>query len=283
MGIYLGNSGHVELLRESLNAPLHSDLDPADVNVIRKRFSFDFPHGALITGDRIEIRTQDGNDLELVAGHAFPDWDGYIGVDDTGGVALYSELGQALQNDMANAIALIEPSYIQPILVRNTQERYRSVAAITEYEITTTRETVDITTLGDEFRSQYAGGLISGQGSLNCLWEYKPDLFSDAGNKSNYPHYLAQLCIRTVLGASFQGRFYLDSSVYDAYVWYEARCIVTNVAMNFEATQPVRCSIQFVATGPIQLHLGMPPSYLLQESGSLILQEDSEPILLESA
>ena len=282
MGIYLGESGHVELLRESLNVPLHSDLDPSDVNVIRKRFSFDFPHGALITGDRIEIRTRDGNNLELVAGHEFPDWDGYIGVDDAGGVALYETFSQALQNNKNTALALIEPSYSQPISVRNTQIRYRCVAQITEYQITTTRETVDISTLGDEFRAQYAGGLISGQGTLNCLWEYKGSCEDNNGERLEYPHYLAQLCIRTVQGASFQGRFYLDTSNPDSYLWYEARCIVTNVAMSFAPAVPVTCNIQFVTSGPVALHMGMPPAYLLQEDGNLLLQEDGDPLLLES-
>ena len=281
MGIYLGDSGHVELLRESLNVPLHSDLDPGDVNVNRKRFSFDFPHGALITGDRIEIRTRDNNNLELVANHAFPDWDGYIGVDDAGGVALYETMQLALQNNREDAIELMEPSYVQPIAVRNTQIRYRCIANITSFEITTTRDTVDITTLGEEFKTQYAGGLISGQGTLNCLWQYEPG-DCEYADLIEYPHYLAQLCLRTIQGASFQGRFYLDASQKDAYVWYEAKCIVTNVAMCFTATQPVTCTIQFVTTGEVALHMGMPPAYLLQEDGNLLLAESGEPIGIES-
>ena len=281
MSIYLGDSGHVELLRESLNVPLHSDLDPGDVNVNRKRFSFDFPHGALITGDRIEIRTRDNNNLELVANHAFPDWDGYIGVDDAGGVALYETMQLALQNNREDAIELIEPSYVQPIAVRNTQVNYRCIANITSFEITTTRDTVDITTLGEEFKTQYAGGLISGQGTLNCLWQYEAG-DCEYANRIEYPHYLAQLCMRTVQGASFQGRFYLDASQRDAFVWYEAECIVTNVAMAFSATQPVTCNIQFVTTGEVALHMGMPPAYLLQENGYLLLTESGERIGIET-
>ena len=281
MGIYLGDSGHVELLRESLNVPLHSDLDPGDVNVNRKRFSFDFPHGALITGDRIEIRTRDNNNLELVANHPFPDWDGYIGVDDAGGVALYETMQLALQNNREDAIELIEPSYVQPIAVRNTQVNYHCIANITSFEIKTTRDTVDITTLGEEFKTQYAGGLISGQGTLNCLWQYEAG-DCEYANRIEYPHYLAQLCMRTVQGASFKGRFYLDASQRDAFVWYEAECIVTNVAMAFSATQPVTCNIQFVTTGEVALHMGMPPAYLLQENGYLLLTESGERIGIET-
>ena len=280
MGIYLGDSGHVELMRDTLNVPLHSDLDPADVNVNRKRFSFDFPAGALITGDKIEIRTLDGQNLELVANHPYPDWDGYINIDDAGGISLFDTREGALNTDRRNALALIEPSYTQKISVKDTDNRYRCIANVASYEITTDRDTVDITSLGEEFRTRYAGGLISGQGNLNCFWEYKPSMGEDS-SRLEFPHYLAQLCIRTVQGASFMGRFYLDTSVPDAYVWYEARCIVSNVAMNFSSTEIVTSRIAFITTGPVELHLGMPPAYLLQENGDYLLQEDGTPLLLE--
>ena len=41
-GIYLGNSGSVEIERSSLNAPLASVLNPSDVNAVTHRLSFDF-------------------------------------------------------------------------------------------------------------------------------------------------------------------------------------------------------------------------------------------------
>lgn len=281
MGIYLGNSGHVELQRDSLNVPLHSLLDPGDVNVVRSRFSFDFPSGALITGDKIEIRCTDGNNLELVDGHAFPDWVGYVGIDDAGGISLYRDFPGALNNDKAEALPLIAPSYAQPIIVHNKQMVHRCLANITSYELTTNRDTVDVTGLGEEFRRQYAGGLISGQGSLNCFWSYKAGMCEDGSGRLEYPHYLAQLCIRTQQGAGFIGRFYLDTSEPKSSLWYEALCIITNVAMSFEPTQPVRSQVQFVTSGPVTLHMGLPPAFLLQESGDLILQEGGDALLLE--
>ena len=280
MSIYLGESGHVELLRDSLNAPLHSDLDAADVNVQRRRFSFDFPDGALITGDKIEIRTLDGNNLELVANHEYPDWDGYVSVDDAGGISLFATLEDALNDSRTDSLVLIAPSYTQQIVVKSNDIRYRCLANVSSFEITTDRETIDITSIGEQFRTQYAGGLISGQGNLNCFWAYKPST-CEQGTQVEFPQYLAQLCIRTVQGASFIGRFYLDTSVKDKYVWYEARCIITNVAMSFSSGDVVTSGIAFVTTGPIQLHLGMPPAYLLQENGDLILKEDGTGILIE--
>jgi hypothetical protein len=282
MAIYLGSSGHVELQRDSLNVPLHSELNPDDVNEARRRFSFDFPHGALITGDKVEIRTEDGSNLQLVGGHPFPDWSGFIGVDDAGGVSLYRTFADALNNDRAKALALTAPMVSQVIAVRSRQNVSRCLASISSYEITTSRETIDLTSLGEEFRRSYAGGLMSGQGTLSCLWRYKGELCGGEGQKPvEFPHYLAQLCLRTQQGASFVGRFYLDTSVAKEFLWYEATCIVTNVATSFEPGQAVRSQIQFVTTGPVALHMGQPPGYLLQENGNLLLQEDGSALLLE--
>jgi hypothetical protein len=281
MGIYLGDSGHVELQRASLDGPLHGTLDGADVNEARKRFSFDLDHSALITGDKIEIRTQDGSDLQLVAGHAYPDWTGYINIDDAGGISLYATFGDALTGNRSHALPLQAPTTPQPISVHTAYSRYRCLANISSYELTTNRETVDITSLGEEFRNQYTKGLISGQGTLNCLWNYKASLCDGTSERMEFPHYLAQLCILTQQGADFQGRFYLDTSTSNSYLWYEAACVITNVATTFDPGQVIRSTVQFVTTGPVRLHMGMPPAYLLQESGDLILQEDGSPLLLE--
>ncbi len=281
MGIYLGDSGHVELQRASLDSPLHGTLDGADVNEGRSRFSFDFDHSALITGDKVGIRTLDGTDLQLVAGHAYPDWTGYINIDDAGGISLYATFGYALTGDRKRALPLKAPTTPQPISVHTADSRYRCLANISSYELTTSRETVDITSLGEEFRSQYSKGLISGQGTLNCLWSYKAALCGPAVGPVEFPHYLAQLCILTQQGADFLGRFYLDTSTRNSHLWYEATCGITNVATSFAPGQVIRSTVEFVTTGPVRLHMGMPPAYLLQESGELLLQEDGSPLLLE--
>ena len=56
MSVYMGDDGGLLIKRTAVGQGLlRSKLDPGDVNVDRKRFSFDFPVEALITGDRIEI------------------------------------------------------------------------------------------------------------------------------------------------------------------------------------------------------------------------------------
>ena len=158
---------------------------------------------------------------------------------------------------------------------------FRCVAQVQRYELTTTRETLDITNLGEEFRRQYANGMISGQGQLSCFWDYKNDSCDPSTDRAHeLAHYLAKLVLRTQLGASFVGRFYMhrpESNQDESnFVWWEARCVVNNCSMAFEPGQPVMSTIDFLTSGQFELKMGRPPSYLLQENSSRILQDSRE-------
>ena len=285
MSIYLGDSGAIELERDSLNIPLHSLLDPDDVNVARRRFSFDFPTSSLITGDKLEIATLDGSTLELVDGHVYPDGHWFIHVDPAGGVRLYDDFADALTGGFDNALPLIAPSAPQAITAKTSDSEFRCIGQVREYSFTSSRETLDLTGLGEEFRRSYADGLITGQGTLTCFWDYKHELCGGLDIDSEVPNYLAQLVIRTQLGSDFVGRFYLKRPELNSegkYLWYEARCIITNCSLQFAVGQPVFSTVEFVATEQFTLRMGTPPSYLLQEDGNKILQEDRGGILLDS-
>jgi len=294
MAIYLGDSGYVEIRREGLNTSLQSTLDPDDVNVARRRFSFDFEPEAIITGDQLEIYTEDGSTLELVDGHVYPDGRWFCHVDQAGGVRLYDNFPDALNGEELNALPLVVPSRSIPIIARTRNSFYRCIAQVTDYSMTTARETVDLTSLGEEFRTNFASGLISGQGQLNCVWDYEASICNDPdGYATERPQYLAQLVMRAQQGASFEGRFFLKGAGRTAIsggnpqgeddaIWWEARCIVTNVAMAFSASEPVRSTVDFVTSGPIHLRTGSVPGYLLQEDSAAILQENGDPIGLEN-
>ena len=90
MTVYLGDSGAVQIKRKS-GAPINGQLLPGDVVVSKKRFGLTGQEiqGALITGDQVDIRRNGGGDLVLVAGHLFPDWRGYVFIDQLGGIRLY--------------------------------------------------------------------------------------------------------------------------------------------------------------------------------------------------
>ena len=104
-------------------------------------------------------------------------------------------------------------------------------AQVTDYSITTNRETLDLTNLGDEFRRNYASGLINGQGECTALWDYEHYGSEDV----EYAQYLVQLVIRMKLGAAFDGHFYIKkpttqvatstnavvAAAADDAIWYE--------------------------------------------------------------
>ena len=284
MSIYFGSTGFIELKRDALNSEISTSINPDDVNVNKKRFSVDRVSGSLITGDQVEIETSDGSNLELLSGHSFPDLRKYIHIDDVGGIRLFDNFATALAGEVTNALTLTAPSSTKNILIRTRNTRFRPIAKITEFEITTTRDTVDITNLGEEFKRQYENGLISGQGTIQTIWQHRNFQNDTPGFKSpEFPVYLSQLLVRMQQGADFEGRFYVyhDPSQSTNSVWYQSMCVVTNVAINVPASGLVEARIEFITNGEIKLHNGVPPSFLLLESSDKILQEDGDGILLE--
>jgi len=283
VSIYLGESGHVEIQRATDGGGnLASVLDPGDVTASGKRFSFDFPPNALITGDHIEIATQDGSILELVSGHAYPDGYWYCHIDDAGGIRLYSTFEAAVAGNVNDALPLDTPTHPQPIVVTVKDTTYNCVAQMRDWSLTTSREAVDLTTLGSEFRQSYSNGLISGQGQLNCLWDFRHQFCDPAtAGTTELPHYFAQLVLRVRQGSLFKGRFFLHVSATRKDVWYEADCIVTSVGFRFAPGATVDSTVEFITTGEVKLLVGELPARLLQESSSLILAEDGSPVLLE--
>ena len=278
MSVYLGNQGLIELRRESDDAEKASVVNASDVNVSRKRFSFDFESGFLTTGDQIEIRSTTGVPLSFVTSAGWANatvqsqghW--YINVDELGGIRLYSTFSAAMAGGVTNAIALATPGADIPILVRITNLVPNIVAQCTYFELNTAREAVDITVLGDEFRQQHSG-LISGSGTLRAFWEYVPL----GGYES--PHYLLQLAIRTEVGSRFGAKLYLKRStggtgLGDDEIWYAVDALVTQGGINFAAADVVELTIDFVTTGPIRLLAKL-------QADNKILQENTDDIRLE--
>lgn len=272
-GVILGSAGYIELERTSNNLPIHSKLDPGDVNVSRSRFSLDYDTEALITGDRIQISTVDKSILQLVAGHDYPDGTWFCHLDAAGGIYLYDAYDDAINGEESNALPLEAPTVAQEVVVELARDRFRCLADCRSWSMTTSREQVDVSSLGEEYRRNYTNGMISGQGTLDCFWNYKASMCDT--ELVNYSHYLSQLVLRTKLGGAFTGRFFL-TACNDDFVWYEALCIITNVAMSFDPKAPITSQIQFITTGPVDLRTGEPPAYLLQEDSSFILREEDD-------
>ena len=61
----------------------------SDVNVNEKRFSFDFDHGQLLTGDQIEITSTDDSALDFIDSYTDTSVKKFIYVDELDGIRLY--------------------------------------------------------------------------------------------------------------------------------------------------------------------------------------------------
>lgn len=293
MGIYLGNVGNIELTRKSLEGNKESVVNPSDVNADRNRFSFDFDPSFLINGDLIELSTTDNTDLDFIDATGWANntvqssgnW--YVFVDELGGVKLYSSFDSSLEGGNIDLVPLTAITRDIPIRVKIRGRDTRLLAAVTEYELNTNRETVDITTLSDEHRQQYSS-LISGSGRLTAQWDY-------ANEYQKEPvHYLMQLVLRTEVGSSFRGKFYIKSAnttpqtgnftaaQIDDALWWEFDAIVTSSAVSFAADAMVVGTIDFAATGPIRLRAQtLRQRYLLQEDdGKLELEQAADSYIL---
>tara|TARA_Y100001973_G_scaffold941_1_gene1221 strand:- start:1379 stop:2248 length:870 start_codon:yes stop_codon:yes gene_type:complete len=285
MPVYLGTGGFIELKRTSLDASLNVTLAVSDVNTSRKRFSFSYKVGTIITGDKIDIARTDGTgNLELVSGHAKRDGTFFAHVDDIGGIRLYSTLANAIGGTTSNALALVTPSGQQSLSVTVRNTSYKPLARVEEYEFTTQRDQVEINQLGDSFKRQYDSGLISGQGSMTCFWEHRYVTSDhDYSTDQEFSSYLARLILRVQQGADFFGRFFLyrESATSANNAWYECDAQITSCSVTVPNVGIIKTNIEFVTSGEFQLKIGATPSVLLQESTDFILNEDGNKISLE--
>ena len=164
MSVYLGNSG---CAHPQAGEPYGCRLQASDVDVSLRRFSIDFDPDyddtrptPLITGDQVDQGKGRTDNLTLVSG--ITDNDVTLGDRQTGGIRLYNRYSDAVNGGKDNAVELVAPSGDQDIVVDVVNVNYDSIARCVG-EITTQRETVDTTILGEEFRAFYDQGLVSGR------------------------------------------------------------------------------------------------------------------------
>ena len=276
MSVYLGTHGEIELQRQFGDVELTSTINPSDVNVTKKRFSFDFEHGQLISGDQIEITSTDNSTLDFIDSYTDTSVKKFIHVDELGGIRLYNRFAHAVNGGTTNAIALAAPANNIPIRVKVQNSEYKVLAQVNSFELNTERETVDTTTLSDEFRSRIST-LMSGSGRMSCFWEYTGD------QNRELPNYLVELILRTKVGSQFKGRFYIKKSGHNPSgileasndeIFYELSGVLTACAVQFAPNNTVQVQADFISTGLIQLRMDL-------EVGSKLLQEDASDILTE--
>ncbi len=305
MTVFLGESGGVEIRRfVDGDDPIKGVLIPEMVHIEVDRFAHPFdtvlgPRGAgelspFITGDRVRIQSTDdsGNavDRPLVL---FADFTSesmvefYANVDPVGNIAAYPSFEDAINNYKPARYPLVLPSANQNVQVIPAAGPATCLANVVSYQFTTEREAVDCTSLGTEFRDNYTRGLISGQGELECLWDYSfyKLCAKDKNSVTDVPHYLLELAQRVTYGADFVGTFFLNRSADPALpsVWQEAHCVITSASFQVQTTEVIRSSIRFVTTGPFKYGIGTPAYELLKEDLEFLLQEDDSEIFLEQS
>ena len=287
MSVYLGTHGKVELQREFNGGSLFSTINTGDVNVTKKRFSFDFDHGQLLTGDQIEITSTDGSALDFIDSYTDSSVKKFIYVDEIDGIRLYDSFAHAVNGGSSNATTLAAPGNAIPIEVTVENAIPRLMAQVNSFEVNTERETVDTTSLSDEFRTR-VNTLISGSGRMSAFWEYTGDTANEL------PHYMLELALRTRVGSNFKGRFYIKTTAHNPSgvaarandeLWYQVNGIITAAAVQFAPDNTVQITADFVTTGTIEIRMNLEvPDDLVQEDGSVLRldQDAAVKLLLET-
>ena len=285
MAVYLGNAGSIELTRKSILEEKLSLVNPDDVNVARRRFSFDFDEGAFLTGDFIQITSTNDALLSFIGAdgwtdgnvHSSGNW--YIFVDEIGGIRLYNNFNDSLEGNKAAAVTLVDITSDIPIAVSVKDSVGRILGCVIQYELNTNREAIDVTSLSDAHRQQYSS-LITGSGQLTAQWDYKNVADEETVN------YLMQLVLRTEIGGIFGAKFYLKSegaspaggtfkpTQLNDSLWWEFDALITNSATNFAPGEIIVSTVSFVTTGSIRLRARtIVSNKLLQEDGGSIVLE----------
>jgi len=284
MTYFAGHAGNVRLRRANA-ASFDSAIAPDDINTVLARVGFDGSLDNLLTGDSVIIETGDSRGLLFINPSAWSSnqventIQAYVNVNAMGGLRFFASFADAVNNTRANEYALTSFSGIPiPVTVRTRDTSYNILGDVESYSLNTSREAVDSTSLADKFQQQYSAGLISGNGSIDCLFS------SATTGISETPLLMLQLIQRVDIGSAFDCALYVTDKTVDSRadnVFYEFTGVVTRAGVEVDAGQLISCSIDFVTTGEIKLLVGTPVGYVLQENDDKIIIEPSLDFLLK--
>jgi len=280
MTVYLGNAGNVELIRDSGDV-IAGTISPANVNVSKGMFSFDFSFGAFVTGDFVEFSS--ASTLSFVSGWAYPKGNWFVNVDQLGGLRLYNTYSDAIAGTSNNRVALATPGAAVAVSCKILNSVPRILANIIRFELSTDREAVDTSSLGDEFRNQYST-LITGSGSIDCIFDY-----ATAG-QTEIAVYLHNLLLRQQFGSDFKANLYILTegqaqgvNASNDSVWYEIQGVMTNAAIQCTAGDIIESRFTFVTTGEIKLRVQTVTwaDLLLNSAGDRLVLSTADGDILE--
>lgn len=287
MTYFLGHYGKVKLRRKSATT-FSSSVSPADVNTILNRFGFDGSVENLLTGDQLRIFTDDPRGLDFLPSSTWPDGGGatlnevvaYSNINAIGGIRLFNDFSNAINNNRTVEYPLEaftgDPININ-VSVYGSVERV--LGDVTGFTFNTDREALDTTTMSDRFKKMYSAGLISGSGSIDCIFNT-----TNSGLVEN-SLLMLQLINRTDIGSEFSCFLQLtEDEVYSntSDVYYEFDAMITRTGVEVRPDQTINCAIDFVTTGEIKLLIGEPSGYILKEdTDRLRLQQNLDFLMTE--
>ena len=287
MTYFLGQYGKIKLRRKAAGT-FTSTVLPADVNTILNRFSFDGSIENILTGDQLVISTTDARGLDFLPTSTWPDGGGvtqnevvaYCNINAIGGLRLFETFSAAINNDRSVEYPLetFTGSELN-ISVQIYGSVERVLGDVRGFTFNTDRESLETTTMSDRFKRMYSAGLISGSGSIDCLFNT-----TNSGLVEN-SLLMLQLINRTDIGSEFD--CYLQLTEDDVYsntqdIYYEFQAMITKTGIEVAADQAITCAIDFVTTGEIKLLIGEPSGYILKEdTDRLRLQQNLDFLLTE--
>jgi hypothetical protein len=159
----------------------------------------------------------------------------------------------------------------------------RVLGQIVRFELSTDREAVDTTGLGDEFRNQYST-LITGSGSIECIFDYA------VAGETEIAVYLHNLLLRQQFGSDFKANLYIlgegqaqGVNAGNDSVWYEINGVMTNAAISCAAGDIIGSTFTFVTTGEIKLRVQTVTwaDLLLNSAGDRLVLSTADADILE--
>jgi hypothetical protein len=283
MSYFLGSAGNVRLRRNS-EISYSSTVRNEDVNTVLNRFGLDGSLENILTGDRLDISTTDPRGLAFIAPAA---WTSNtvensvttsVNINAAGGLRCFDDFSASINNTRAveHDLQSFEGGPL-PVNVRVRDVSLTTLGNVTGYTFNTDRDALDVTTLSDKFKKMHAAGMISGSGSIDCIFNH------DTTGLKETPLLMLQLINRVDIGSQFDCALKLvdgDLGGGDQSVYYEFSAVITRSGVQVTATELIECAIDFVTTGEIRLLVGEPSGYVLKEDDDRIYLERDLGFLL---
>jgi hypothetical protein len=282
MTVYLGNAGNIELKRDSGDV-IAGTIAPANVDADKDMLSFNFSSGAFVTGDFVEFSST--STLSFVSGYAYAKGNWFVNVDQLGGLRLYPTYSDAVAGTSNNRVALATPGAAVVVSCKILNSVPRILGQIVKFELSTDREAVDTTGLGDEFRNQYST-LITGSGSIECIFDYA------VAGETEVAVYLHNLLLRQQFGSDFKANLYIlvegqaqGVNAANDSIWYEISGVMTQAAISCTAGDIISSTFTFVTTGEIKLRVQTTTfsDLVLNSAGDRMVLSTADADILELA